>query len=77
VDKFPNLSTAIKTYLHNLNRHYAYAPLREIRYQQRRANEAVTAKALVQGLKSYSERGTEYIEELLSMMRVNKKHMGL
>ncbi|MFT4994885.1 MAG: Bax protein [Paraglaciecola sp.] len=77
VAKFRDLSHAVKTYLHNLNRHYAYAPLRDIRYQQRQANQAVTAKALVQGLKSYSERGTEYIDELLSMMRVNKKHMGL
>ncbi|MFT5675371.1 MAG: Bax protein [Paraglaciecola sp.] len=77
VAKFRDLSQAIKTYLHNLNRHYAYEPLREIRYQQRQANQPITAKAMVQGLKSYSERGTEYIDELLSMMRVNKKHMGL
>lgn len=77
VAKFRNLSHAVMTYLRNLNRHYAYAQLREIRYQQRQTNTPVTAKALVQGLKSYSERGTDYIDELLSMMRVNKKHMGL
>jgi Bax protein len=77
VAKFRDLSHAVKTYLHNLNRHYAYAPLREIRYKQRQANQSITAKALVQGLESYSERGTDYIDELLSMMRVNKKHMGL
>jgi Bax protein len=77
VAKFQDLSHAIQTYLHNLNRHYAYEPLREIRFQQRQAKQPVTGKAMVQGLKSYSERGTEYIDELLSMMRVNKKHMGL
>jgi Bax protein len=77
VAKFRNLSHSVKTYLHNLNRHFAYAQLREIRHQQRQANEPLTAQALVHGLKNYSERGTEYIEELLNMMRVNKKHMGL
>ena len=77
VAKFRNLSHGIKTYLHNLNRHSAYAKLRDIRHQQREENEPVTAKALIQGLQSYSERGTEYIEELLMMLRVNKKHIGL
>ncbi|MFQ3198880.1 MAG: Bax protein [Paraglaciecola sp.] len=77
VAKFSSLSNAVKTYIRNLNRHYAYQELREIRSQLRQQNKPVTARALVHGLHSYSERGQDYIDELVSMMRVNEKHMNL
>ncbi|MFQ3235227.1 MAG: Bax protein [Paraglaciecola sp.] len=77
VAKFPSLSNAVNTYIRNLNRHYAYQELREIRSQLRQQNKPITARALVHGLQSYSERGQDYIDELVSMMRVNKKHMNL
>lgn len=77
VAKFSSLSNAVKTYIRNLNRHYAYQELREIRSQLRQQNKPVTARALVHGLHSYSERGQDYIDELVGMMRVNKKHMNL
>lgn len=75
VAKFRNLSHAVMTYIRNLNRHYAYKELRSIRQNLRTQDKPVTASALALGLSSYSERGQEYIEELLSMLRVNKKHM--
>ena len=75
--KFKNLSHAVKTYIRNLNRHYAYKELRDIRADLRAQDKPITAKALVHGLQSYSERGQDYIDELLSMMRVNKEHMNL
>lgn len=31
--------------------------------------------SVVQGLLSYAERGQKYNDELLSMLRVNRKHM--
>ncbi|QHJ10295.1 hypothetical protein FX988_00507 [Paraglaciecola mesophila] len=77
VAKFKNLSHAVKTYIRNLNRHYAYKELRDIRADLRAQDKPITAKALVHGLQSYSERGQDYIDELLSMMRVNKEHMNL
>jgi Bax protein len=77
VARFSSLSNAVKTYIRNLNRHYAYQELREIRSQLRQQNKPVTARALVQGLQNYSERGQDYIDELVAMMRVNKKHMNL
>jgi Bax protein len=77
VAKFRDLSHAVMTYARNLNRHYAYADLRDIRQKLRNKNKPVTAQELVHGLMSYSERGEDYIDELLSMMRVNKKHMGI
>lgn len=75
VAKFRDLSHAVMTYIRNLNRHYAYKELRDIRAELRQANKPVTANQLAAGLSSYSERGQEYIEELLSMIRVNRQHM--
>ena len=75
VAKFRDLSHAVMTYTRNLNRHYAYKDLRIIRQNLRQADKPVSAKALAAGLSIYSERGQEYIDELLSMLRVNKKHM--
>ncbi|MGS2720093.1 glucosaminidase domain-containing protein [Paraglaciecola aestuariivivens] len=77
VAKFRDLSHAVMTYIRNLNRHYAYKELRDIRVQLRANNQPITARALAQGLSSYSERGQDYIDELLSMLRVNRKHMDL
>jgi Bax protein len=75
VAKFRDLSHAVMTYMRNLNRHYAYEDLRKIRQNLRQNDEIVTARALVLGLSNYSERGQEYIDELLDMLRVNTKHM--
>ncbi|WP_293746548.1 glucosaminidase domain-containing protein [uncultured Paraglaciecola sp.] len=75
VAKFRDLSHAVMTYIRNLNRHYAYKDLRVIRQNLRQEDKPITARALAEGLSSYSERGQEYIDELLSMLRVNKKHM--
>ncbi|WP_158968886.1 glucosaminidase domain-containing protein [Paraglaciecola sp. L3A3] len=77
VAKFKDLSHAVMTYVRNINRLYAYHDLREIRMKLRRQGKSVTAEALAKGLSKYSERGQEYINELQSMIRVNKKHMGL
>jgi Bax protein len=75
VAKFRDLSHAVMTYMRNLNRHHAYKDLRKIRQNLRQNHEIVTARALVLGLSNYSERGQEYIDELLDMLRVNTKHM--
>jgi Bax protein len=77
VAKFRNLSHAVMTYIRNLNRHYAYAELRDVRAKLRAKNRPITAEALAQGLHNYSIRGQEYIDEILSMIRVNRKYMNL
>lgn len=77
VAKFRDLSHAIMTYIRNLNRLYAYQSLRQIRLNLRQYNKPVTAQALSKGLMSYSERGQDYIDELLSMLRVNKTFMEI
>ena len=75
VAKFSDLSTAVYTYLRNLNRHDAYKELRAIRKQLREQMKPISGAALSEGLSKYSERGDEYIEELKAMLRVNKELM--
>lgn len=63
---------SVKRYIANLNRHDAYADLRQIRAQRRANDEPITGIALSDGLHKYSERGGAYIKDLKSMIRYNK-----
>lgn len=76
VAKFNDLSSAMHSYMLNLNRHNAYSDLRRIRQNQRDNMKAISAIALSEGLQKYSERGHEYIKELQQMIRVNKGLMN-
>ncbi|WJG07596.1 glucosaminidase domain-containing protein [Aliiglaciecola sp. LCG003] len=76
VAKFKNLDTAMATYFRNLNRHYAYEDLRTIRHQLRSNHQPITAEALAKGLHRYSERGEDYIDELIKMIRFNRKFIN-
>ncbi len=77
VKKFENLTSAIRTYLRNLNAHPAYKDLRDIRFKLRKNDGEVSAEKLVHGLEKYSERGQDYIDELLEMIRFNRKYMAV
>lgn len=52
---------AVRAYLLNLNRHAAYADLRALRAEQRRAGR-LNGAALAQGLEGYSEKGAAYVD---------------
>ncbi|MCV2884219.1 glucosaminidase domain-containing protein [Aestuariibacter sp. AA17] len=75
VAKFENLQDAVNTYMLNLNRHFAYEELRNIRAALRKSQQKITAPALAQGLLRYSERGQDYIDELIAMIDYNRKYM--
>ncbi|GAA6185923.1 MULTISPECIES: glucosaminidase domain-containing protein [Alteromonadaceae] len=75
VAKFKSLDHAVSTYFRNLNRHDAYKELRAIRLSLRENDKQITAEKLAKGLKSYSQRGDEYIEELINMIRFNRKFL--
>lgn len=77
VAKFESLEQGVQRYIRNLNRHYAYKELRNIRESLRNNQQEINAESLAMGLTSYSERGHDYIEELISMIRVNRRHMQL
>lgn len=72
VQKFKNPQASVDAYIRNLNRHGSYAGLRGIRMCLTNEAEAVTARALSAGLIKYSTRGIAYIDEIRSMIRVNR-----
>lgn len=72
VARFSSVNASINSYMRNINTHFAYSDLRRIRATKRKNNAVIKAKDLIQGLSSYSERGQEYIDELESMIRVNR-----
>lgn len=69
---FDSMESSVRSYIRNLNTHFAYQDLRSIRQELRLNQQPITAVALSAGLIRYSERGEEYIEELNQMIRVNR-----
>jgi len=75
VAAFSSVSNAVRSYLHNINTHYAYEVFRTIRSQLQHQNKPLSAELLVTGLLPYSERGIDYILELTEMIRHNKMYL--
>jgi len=71
VARFGSVSESIGSYMHNLNTGRTYKELREIRAEARSQGNEPDPTEMAAGLKSYSERGDDYILELRSMIRYN------
>lgn len=71
VARYKHPYASIRSYMTNLNRHNAYSRLRTIRRQQRQRDQFPTGISLAGGLELYSERGSEYVREIRSMIRFN------
>ncbi|MTI12738.1 glucosaminidase domain-containing protein [Sansalvadorimonas verongulae] len=72
VRKFDEVSDSVRSYMHNLNSHREYQALRELRANAHTNNMTITGAYLAQGLGSYSERGYEYVDELVRMINGNR-----
>lgn len=72
VRKFKTPEGSVRSYVRNLNTHYTYKELRNIRDELYEKDKLITGMELAEGLSGYSERGEEYVKELQSMIRVNK-----
>lgn len=72
VRSFDRLSESVDAYLLNLNTHRAYRDFRTLRQQSRNSGERPKGEELAAGLAPYSEKGVEYVELLLDMIRVNR-----
>ncbi|MBY6203494.1 glucosaminidase domain-containing protein [Halomonas denitrificans] len=72
VAAFESPRQSVRRYLHNLNTHPAYAPLRRIRAGLREAGEPPRALALADGLIRYSERRQAYVDEIKAVIRTNR-----
>jgi len=72
VSTFKSPRQSVKSYIHNLNTHFSYESLRKIRSRQRARGKKIRGLALVNTLGKYSERGSDYIKDLKSLIRYNK-----
>ena len=68
VREFDSIKDAISAYLHNINTGKAYASLRKIRADQRKAGKNPDGKALADGLLHYSQRREAYVQEVKVML---------
>lgn len=75
VARFSSPQASVRSYIHNINTNGAYLELRLLRAKARQQGEKPQAKQLVQGLDRYSERGQAYVDELLQMIRHNRRYM--
>ncbi|WP_299495345.1 glucosaminidase domain-containing protein [uncultured Shewanella sp.] len=72
---FSSVEGSVAAYMRNLNTNAAYQLLRKIRTDLRAQGKVPTANQLVYGLVNYSERQQAYINELLSLLKHNKKYL--
>lgn len=72
VRRFENVYESIRSYLRNLNTHFAYKELRQIRAEARAAGEPLDGEKLAEGLFRYSIRGEEYVRDLQALIRTNR-----
>jgi Bax protein len=75
IKSFDQPIDSVRAYIWNLNTHRAYADFRTVRAAQRGEQQGritLDSKKLAGTLTSYSERGTEYTEELKSTISYNR-----
>jgi Bax protein len=75
---FDDVLGSVRSYMHNLNSHPAYADFRKLRAEMRRKVAAdrndfgpTGGDALAKTLVSYSERGADYIADVRHLMQIN------
>lgn len=71
VKVFDSPVDSLQGYFFNINTHRAYAEFRQLRSQQRGAEQRVSGLELIVGLENYSERGMAYVSDLRGMIRYN------
>ena len=72
VRRFDTVYESIRSYLRNLNTHFAYRELRQLRAEARAENKPIDGFKLAEGLFRYSVRGEEYVRDLQSLIRTNR-----
>ncbi len=63
---------SVASYMLNLNTHAAYEELRAGRAEMYRGGARISGRQLAETLTRYSERGSEYVDSLHTIMRVNQ-----
>ena len=70
---FGSVQESVDAYVANLNTHAAYNSFRKSRAQLRKADQEVTATAMIHKLKGYSTRGASYNNYLFAMYQDNQR----
>lgn len=68
---FESPAGSVRSFMHNLNTHYAYADWRAMRRRQRDEGTALNARELAAGLTAYSTLRREYVRRIRTIMRQN------
>ena len=71
IRSFQHLADAVKSYIHNLNTHWAYRAFRRQRAQMRVQSILPDGLALARSLERYSERGAAYVRDIRTIIRAN------
>ena len=75
VAAFKDLDYAVSRYLYNINSNAAYHVFRRIRQQLREFKLPLSPEILATGLLPYSERGMDYVTDILAMLRHNARYI--
>jgi Bax protein len=67
-----DLLAAVRSYVHNLNSHWAYEDFRDRRAELRRAGRPIDGYDLAGELGHYSERRAAYVQSIRRVMRQNR-----
>ena len=71
VRAFPTIEGSVNAYFANINSHHLYQNFRQIRAEMRQQQMTLDSTALAAGLKRYSERGMNYVEDILKIISQN------
>lgn len=71
VRRFARPYDSLRSYMNNLNRADAYAPLRQRRARMRQEGRPLDPVQLAEGLLRYSERGKAYVRAVQALIRSN------
>ncbi len=72
VARFVDLAQAVEAYVRNLNSFWAYEEFRALRRGMRETGGVLDPYALAEGLRLYSVRRGEYVDEVRQVMRNNR-----
>ena len=72
VARFDSPLDSVQGYMFNINTASAYQELRKLRARLRADKREVTGLRLASTLDKYSERGEDYVEGIMQMIRYNK-----
>ncbi len=71
VESFDGVGASVRSYIHNLNSHPAYAELREIRARARAEGESPDGYEMAAGLVNYAAIGEKYVQHIRSVIERN------